>query len=90
MSPRRKPERREGAASLGGQGGLAPRTVIIKAVGHRRNWREKEYTQFALQSLYPAGRPMGVPRKVLLKKVNAWLANNPDYSAAGFGPISKT
>jgi hypothetical protein len=57
--------------------------------GVRRNKRELEYTQLALQALYPAAPPMGVPRKKLLKQVNDWLANDPEYSPAGFGEISK-
>ena len=93
MSPPRKPEVHQASVPLSGEGGLAAGTVKVKAVfdkhGNVRNWRELEYTQFALQSLYPAGPPRGVPRKKLLKAVNDWLNNNPDYSKAGFGPISK-
>jgi hypothetical protein len=94
MSPRRKPEVHQASVSLSGEGGFAARTIKVKAVfdkhgNVRRNWRELEYTQFALQSLYPAGTPRGVLRKKLLNEVNNWLAKNPEYSAARFGPISK-
>ena len=93
MSPRRKPEVHQASVSLGGKGGFAPRTVIVKAVGQkygvRRNWRELEFTQLALQSLYPDGPPMGVLRKKLLKEVNDWLANDPKWRAARFGEISR-
>ena len=67
MSPHRKPERQQGSASLKGEGRLAARAMIVKAVGQkygvRRSWRELEFTQLALQSLYPDAPPMGEPRK---------------------------
>jgi hypothetical protein len=56
--------------------------------GRPRRWRELEFAQAALWTLYPDGPPWGVPQKELYRQVNAHLAADPDYVRQGFGPIS--
>jgi hypothetical protein len=56
--------------------------------GARRKWGPIEYAEAALWMLYPAGPPRGVREKILVKRVNDWLATDLEWCAAGFGPVS--
>jgi hypothetical protein len=57
--------------------------------GPRKNWREDEWAQYALQevayTLYGGYPPPGVKRRFLIDKVNEWLLSNPDWMATGYG-----
>jgi hypothetical protein len=57
--------------------------------GRRRNWREFEFAQLAIQSLYGANPPRILDHSKLTRDVNAWLRGNVDWQSSGYGMISR-
>jgi len=74
--------------------GQVPNAFLVRAGktkhGPRRHWREWEYAQFAIQTLYGPRPPKNVNRSKLTHDINDWLRRNPDYQSTGLGPISRT
>jgi hypothetical protein len=57
--------------------------------GPRKHWREWEYAQVAVQSLYGTHPPKNIDRSKLTRDVNDWLNRNTDYRSTGLGAISR-
>lgn len=56
---------------------------------HRTHWRELEYAQAAIGVLFSGAPPPHVNLRALTVKVNAWLAQQPEWRASGYGEISR-
>jgi hypothetical protein len=58
--------------------------------GPRGLWRELEFAQLAIQSLYGANPPKHIDRNKLTSEVNDWLQKEcREYKSTGYGEISK-
>ena len=91
---RPKGEPQQGAVSpLSGTGGLDVNErgiAVIRAGktrhGPRGHWRQSEFAQLAIQSLYGALPPRHLNRNQLMRDVNEWLQNECiDYKSSGLG-----
>jgi hypothetical protein len=56
--------------------------------GPRQHWREIEYAQVAMQTVFPEKRWRSANQKVLHWKINEWLREDPEYQKTGFGEVS--
>jgi hypothetical protein len=89
-----KAPRSRGSASFRGAGGLAVNSFVVRAKktkhGPRTYFRENEYAQAAIQSLYPKGTPRNVNHSRLTRDVNTWLNKNSNFPQSGIGEISRS
>jgi hypothetical protein len=58
--------------------------------GPRKNWREDEFAQLAIQALQGANPPKHQNYSKLHHDVNEWLRGNPDWRSRGYGEISRS
>jgi hypothetical protein len=81
------------AAGLTGAGTAGANAILIKAAetkhGPRQNWRQGEYAQVAIQTLYPGQLPRNIDRSKLTADVNDWLNANSNYSTTGLRSVSR-
>jgi hypothetical protein len=79
------------AASFGSSSTLTVRLIQVQPAktkhGFRRNWRELEYAEIAIQELYPDMPPRDLNQKKLVTDVNKWVRNN--FTDVKFDDISK-
>ena len=78
--------------SLGGRGeflidekGIAVIRPPKTKHGPRKNWREIEFAQLAIQALYGATPPKVLNGTKLTRRINDWLKDNPDWRSSGYG-----
>jgi hypothetical protein len=84
----------EGVASLAPAGQMKAGAYAVRASktrhGPHQSWGKYEYTQAALAVIYRGGDvPKNVDRSNLVARVNAVLADDPEYRATGRGRISR-
>jgi hypothetical protein len=90
----RQAARLQSGGAFDGAGDIKVEAAIIRPArtrhGPRKNWREDEFAQLAIQALQGANPPQHQNYAKLHRDVNEWLRGNPDWRSRGFGEISRS
>jgi hypothetical protein len=53
------------------------------------HWREDEFAQIAIQAVYDGDSPKHIKKRIVIDKVNDWLARYPAWQASGYSKKNK-